>query len=298
LDGEVLNCRLRGRLAREAARSESAPVVIGDRVRMGMVTDGSGVIEEILPRHSVVARKAAGPVPREQVLAANIDLAAVVISLHEPRFKPGTVIQFALGARAGGVEPLVVLNKIDLDCDDRLQVDEALAPFVAAGIRCVATSAKTSHGLEELAGCLKDCWTLFYGQSGVGKSSLLNVLCPEAGARTSAVSHVSGRGRHTTSGSTLYALPEGGFVIDTPGVRSFSFWNAPEQDDVAGLFPEIEVLAGMCRFADCAHDREPGCAVREALERGEIDVRRYRHYVRLQRMAGGARRHGGRRRHP
>ncbi|MDP2871568.1 MAG: ribosome small subunit-dependent GTPase A [Bacillota bacterium] len=290
---EVLTCRLRGRLAREVEKSDGALVVVGDRVQVETLPDGSGIIEEVLPRRSAVARKAAGRIPREQVLAANVDLAAVVVSLREPRFKPGTVMQFVLGARAGGVEPLVVLNKVDLDCGNLAQAEEALAPVRAAGVCCVATSAKNGDGLEDLAGCLRGCWTLFYGQSGVGKSSLLNRLCPEAAARTSAVSHVTGRGRHTTSGSTLYALPEGGFVIDTPGVRSFSFWNAPEREDVAGLFPEIEALAGMCRFRDCAHDREPGCAVREALDRGEIDARRYRHYVRLAR---GARRHGWRHR--
>jgi ribosome biogenesis GTPase len=275
----IIACRLRGRLARAVQKSDAAPVVIGDEVLIETLPDGTGVIGEVLPRRSTVVRKAAGSIPRPQLLAANVDLAGLVVSLKEPRFKPGTAIQFALGARAGGVEPLVILNKVDLG--DQAEADEALEPLRAAGIRCLAASATEGDGLEELAVCLRGSWTLFFGQSGVGKSSLLNRLCPEAAARTADVSHVTGRGRHTTTGSTLYALPEGGFVIDTPGVRSFSFWDAPQHDSVGAMFPEIEELARHCRFSDCAHLREPGCAVLEALALGEIDSGRYRHFVRL-----------------
>jgi ribosome biogenesis GTPase len=217
-------------------------------------------------------------------LAANIDMAAAVVSLLEPRFKPGTVSQFLAGAQSGGARPLIILNKVDLG--ERRQAVAALAPFEAAGVRCIQTSVVTGEGVEELKGLLGGNWTLFYGQSGVGKSSLLNAMCPEVAVRTAAISSATHWGRHTTTGSRLYPLSGGGYVIDSPGMRAFTFWQEPERGGLDSLFPEIAALAAACNFADCSHTHEPGCAVKAALDGGEIDQVRYKHYVRLARSDG------------
>ncbi len=283
-------CRLRGRLTRTKSGVRTM-VVVGDRVIVTTGEDGNGVIHEVLPRRTTVSRRAPGTIPLEHVLAANIDMAAAVVSLLEPRFKPGTVSQFLAGARSGGAAPMIILNKVDLG--DRSQAVAALEPYRQAGVPYVLTSAVTGEGVSELAALLEGRWTLFYGQSGVGKSSLLNALCPDAAARTSAISSATHWGRHTTTGSRLYRLPllGGGYVVDTPGVRAFAFWQSPDHEDVDELFPEIAGLAAGCKFADCTHTHEPGCAVKAALDAGEIDRARYKHYVRLSRSGGrGARR--------
>jgi len=287
----LLPCRLRGRLSRSVQKAEAAVVAVGDDVLIEVLPDGTGIIEEVLPRRSAVVRKASGRIPRPQVLAANIDLAGLVVSMRQPQFKAGTAIQFALGARASGIEPLVLLNKVDLG--SQAEVDAALNPLRAAGICCLPASAMSGEGLDEIASCLSSRRTVLFGQSGVGKSSLLNRLCLHAAARTSEVSHATGRGRHTTAGSTLYFLPGGGFAIDTPGSRSFAFWDPPEDDSVGSMFPELRELAQNCRFSDCTHVSEPVCAVMDALRRGEIEQTRYRHFVRLSRGGRGGRRAGG-----
>jgi len=279
LGTETIRCRPRKRLLRHRELTSSI-LAVGDRVAVTLLPDRTGVIEEIYPRVSVVSRKAAGRVPREQVLAANLDQAAAVVSLREPDFKAGTAIQLCVGARQGGMEPLVVLNKADLGTPE--EVAAALQPLRHAGLRCIATSARNGQGLDELRRLLLGRWTLFFGQSGAGKSSLLNEVCPEAGARTQAVRAI-GKGKHTTSGSRLHALPGGGFVVDTPGVRVFSFWSQPGEDSVAGVFPEITRLAHGCRFRDCVHLHEPDCAVKAAVARGEVDSDRYRQFLRLTR---------------
>ena len=284
-----IGCRPRGRIAR-AARSApggrtTAPVVVGDRVQVRPAAEpgGRGVIEAVLPRATTVSRRATGPIPKEQILAANIDVAVAIVSLRQPRLKLGTVSQFVAGARSGGAEPAIVVNKVDLGPPG--EAAAALGPFRDAGVRCVETSAVRGCGLDELRELLAGRWSLFYGQSGVGKSSLLNALCPEAAARVGEVSADGNKGRHTTTSSRLYELPGGGYVIDTPGIKAFWFCAAPVQDELDELFPEIAGLADGCRFRDCSHGPEPDCAVVAALEAGEIDEARYKHYVRLARSA-------------
>jgi ribosome biogenesis GTPase len=273
--------------------NERSLVVVGDRVLVSLDDLGQGTVEAVLPRRTWVSRQAPGVIRPgehgsglsrsqqfvEQVLAANIDIAAVVVALLEPRFKIGTVSQLLAGAQASGAAPLIVLNKVDLGNRDAAVA--ALAPSRAAGIPCVMTSALSGEGVEELGAALQGRWALLFGQSGVGKSSLLNAMCPEAAARTSAVSTATHWGRHTTTGSRVYQLVRGGYVVDSPGMRAFTFWQAPQKEDLAELFPEIAALAGSCKFADCTHSHEPGCAVKAAADAGEIDRARLRHYVRL-----------------
>jgi ribosome biogenesis GTPase len=305
--GLRLACRLRGKLAKVAATAgTTAPVVVGDRVlvrvpphpggagpgeAVAMACEIVGQIEQVLGRTTVVSRRAPGPEPKEHILAANIGQAAVVVSLAQPRFKVGTVSQFVTGAAAGGAEPLIILNKVDLAGARDMPaaaLEEALADLEAfgrAGVRYVLTSTVTGEGIGALREALSGRWTLFYGQSGVGKSSLLNAIRPDAAARVGAVSEARQKGKHTTTSSRLYPVDGGGYVIDTPGIRAFGFWSAPARDGLNELFPEIADLAAGCRFADCSHAREPGCAVMAALERGDIDRDRYRQYVRLARSA-------------
>lgn len=316
--GLHLACRLRGKLARAAASAgTTAAVVVGDRVLVatpahpaaeaaGTAGVAQGLIEQVLERTTVVSRKSPGREPREHILAANVDQAAAVVSLAQPWFKVGTVSQFVAGSAAGGAEPLIILNKVDLAVPPAAgagkagpssgSLAEALADLEAfrrAGVRYLLTSTVTGEGIDALRRALAGRWTLFYGQSGVGKSSLLNAVRPEAAARVGAVSEARQKGKHTTTSSRIYPVDAGGYVIDTPGIRAFGFWSAPAREGLDELFPDVVDLAAGCRFADCAHTSEPGCAVKEALDRGEIDRDRYRQYLRLARSAA---RGGGRRR--
>lgn len=271
---EVLSCVLRGRLKKEWQMVTSL-VVVGDEVAVTRTTDG-GVIEVIGPRRSQLSRP--GFHNYEHVIAANIDQILIVASVYQPPFKRNLVDRFLLLARQMDLLPLLVVNKCDLE-DERV-IRSWLAPLASAGVPTVLTSAATGQGLDALRAVLGGKVSCLAGQSGVGKSSLVNALFPGLDLKTQGTSYAN-KGRHTTTGSRLYPLPGGGYLADTPGIKDLGLWET-EEEELAGVFPEIEALAGGCKFRDCTHVHEPKCAVRAAVEQGEIDGERYRNYVRLQ----------------
>lgn len=275
LNGTALSCVLRGKLKREWQMVTSL-VVVGDRVTVSRTPDGLGVIEEIHPRRNKLSRP--GFKNYEHVIAANIDQVIIVASVHQPPFKRNLVDRFLLLARTLGLEPILVVNKVDLE-DERV-IRAWLAPLESAGLPIVLASAATGQGLEDLGRLLTGKVSAFAGQSGVGKSSLVNALFPGLQIKTQETSWAN-KGRHTTTGSRLYPLPDGGYLADTPGIKDLALWEADEED-LSEVFPEIEALAGGCKFRDCTHVHEPKCAVRAAVERHELDPARYRSYLRLQ----------------
>ncbi len=274
---EVLPAQMRGRLFEER-REDRVPLAVGDRVRA--VREGSElVVDAIEPRRNLFARRAAGEDARRQPLAANVDRLAVVAGFGNPPFSSITTDRILAAASFQDIPAVLVLNKTDLARRRRLEA--VTATYRRAGYPVLWTSARRREGLEELAALLKDHCTVLYGLSGVGKSSLLNGLEPGLGLRTRATSRSLKSGRHTTTFARMYPLAMGGAVIDTPGVRVFRPWGLPPHE-LRLHFPEFREAGRRCRFPDCLHREEPGCAVLAAREAGEdFPESRYRSYLEL-----------------
>ncbi|MEM7120141.1 MAG: ribosome small subunit-dependent GTPase A [Pseudomonadota bacterium] len=271
---------------RRCAVSPDAPFfpVIGDRV----VVDEDGprgrpVVVDAAPRQNRLARlrhdrtRRSDAGAEEHVLAANIDLAVIVVAAKRPPFHPRLIDRYLVLCQYGGIDAAVAVNKADLT-DDLPD----LSIYRDLGLPIVEVSAKTHRGLDELRRLIDGKLVVFAGHSGVGKSSLVNALVGEAAAETAEVGGKRGQGRHTTSVATLHWLDDETGVVDTPGVRSLAMTGISPQE-LAGYFPEFLDLIPACRFRDCTHDHEPGCAVREAAEAGEIPPARYDSYLRLLR---------------
>lgn len=266
--GDRIECTIKGK--------RLSPVA-GDRVRVQFDDRGSAVIATIEPRASELARQAGGG-RRRQVLAANLDTLVIVVA-PEPAPEPGIVDRYVAAAEALGLAPILVFNKIELDESGG---PDWLDEFPTIGYPLIRLSAATGDGVDELARRLGRHTAALVGQSGVGKSTLLNRLVGESVAREGDISDKTGEGRHTTTTTRLYPLTDGpGALIDSPGVRDFHLWPIPPES-IAGLFREIRETAAGCRFNDCRHDAEPGCAVRAAVEEGAISPRRYRSFLRLR----------------
>lgn len=216
--------------------------------------------------------------PVGTVTRTEVDQLVIVQAALQPRFKLGLTERFLATARRGRMGAFVVINKCDLESEPTIRA--WTAPLENSGVSVVLTSALDGRGLAELRSLLERRTSVLAGQSGVGKSSLLNALYPEASARTGEVAAWSGKGRHTTTASRLYALPDDGYLVDTPGIRELSLFD-DDEEAILDVFPDIEAFAGGCRFRDCTHSHEPGCAVKGAVERGDVDQERYQHYLRL-----------------
>jgi ribosome biogenesis GTPase len=268
-DGNESRATLPGRI-----RSPLAP---GDEVTLAGPV-GELRIAQVLPRRSILMRPDPHVAARGRILATNVDTVVIVIAGGPRAPRPGLVDRLLLAVERAEATPLVCVSKMDLAV--RREVDTALAPFLDTAVRLVACSARTGAGLGELAHRLQDGRAVLVGQSGAGKTTLLNALVPGLALATNEVRRHDGKGRHTTSAATLVELPGGGQVLDTPGVRQFGLW-AIERGDLERHFAELAAAAVDCRFGDCRHGAEPGCAVREAVAAGEIDGSRYASYRRL-----------------
>ena len=270
-DGSSVEASIRGRLKQQARTG--ARVVIGDRVRVESGAEAS-TIEEVAERDTELVRRGRGRAPK--ILAANLDRVFVIVALRDPTASTQLIDRLLVLVEASGMRPTHVLNKIDLP--EALQAAERLGPiYERIGYDVLVTSADPPHGLDRLHEALCDGSSAFIGPSGVGKSSLLNAIDPELGLRTGALSRKTGTGRHTTVGSRMIPLACGGLVADTPGFGDVGLW-AVRPEDVSAGFPEIAELEGACRFRGCAHVSEPDCAVREAVETGDIAESRYESY--------------------
>ena len=276
-DGSEVECLLRG----ELAMGQRTDLATGDEVVFWQTEDGKFIVEEALSRRSVLSRPDPHNSRLERVIAVNVDVVVVVVSVAAPPLVPGLIDRYLMGIERGQIEPVICLNKVDLlAADDSDGVAEMLAPYRELGIMLVECSAVTGAGIDELTSCLSGKLCVFVGHSGVGKSSLLNSMSPELGLATRQAREGRGQGRHTTTRSTLYELGGGVRIIDTPGIREFGLWRM-EPGDLRWYFAEFEPFVGQCKFADCSHTHEPGCAVKEASETGAIPRGRYESYVRI-----------------
>jgi ribosome biogenesis GTPase len=273
-DGRTFRCAVR-RLLRTLATEERNIVAPGDHVRIQLAPGGEGVIERVEPRHGLLTRASKR---REHVLAANVDQVVIVASLVEPDLKPHLIDRYLASAEQGGLAAVVCLNKADLV--DPVPFQPLIGMYSQLGVAALLTSAETGMGIARLRGLLRGRQTVFAGQSGVGKSSLLNALQPGLGLRVREVSEVNQKGRHTTTTAELLRLDFGGWVFDTPGIRQFRLWDIiPEE--VEGFFPEFRPFVHLCAYPDCTHTHEDRCAVKRAVRRRQISLSRYTSYLGL-----------------
>ncbi len=255
------------------------PVAVGDLVSFIEAGDGTGMIQEVLPRKTQLSRRAPGTVPLQQVMVANVDQIVIVFAAAKPAPKWNLLDRYLISAEASGLPALVIITKMDLSTPEDLA---ELAVYRQIGYPILLTSTVEQQGIEEVREALTGKVSILMGKSGVGKTSLLNAIQPDLGLKVKAVGKGEvGKGRHTTTHLEMFPLENGGGVIDTPGMREFTLWEINESY-LANYFPEMRPYLGQCQFSsNCIHENEPGCAVRQAVERGKITTRRYESYLKL-----------------
>jgi ribosome biogenesis GTPase len=278
VDGQTLRCGLRGSLGAEET-GETNVVAVGDHVLVTPDGYGGGAVVRVLPRRSVLARPSTFHTHLKQVIAANVDQLLVVASWCEPTIWLELIDRYLIAAERNNLPALICINKTDLT-EDASECHSAAKPYEDIGCRVILTSATRGTGIDELRSVLREKTTVLAGLSGVGKSSLLNAVQPGLQLRTSDVSDFDSAGRHTTTQVRMLRLEMGGYVVDTPGVRDIGLVGLRRRD-LAAFYPEFAALARRCRFADCTHAREPGCAVREAVRAGELPRSRFETYGKI-----------------
>ena len=279
IDGTIHDCRTRGRLRLKGFRSTS-PVVVGDRVEVEFTEAGEGMIVAIEPRSNYIIRKASNLSKESHIIAANVDAAAIVVTLTAPVTAPEFIDRFLVTCEAYKVPAVIILNKIDIA---RSMPDELAAfrdVYTKAGYRIIECSALTGEGVDEVVELLRGKTTLFSGNSGVGKSTLVNAIEPSALAKTGEISEAHLQGKHTTTFSHVYPLSFGGRIIDTPGIRGFGLIDI-KPEELYHYFPEIMNHSKGCKFYNCTHTHEPHCAVTEAVAQGLISMSRYESYLKI-----------------
>ena len=277
-DGETVRCRIRGRLRLKGVRSTN-PVVVGDEVACEADEGGDYVIADILPRRNYVIRRASNLSKESHIIAANVDQALLMASLRSPETPTEFVDRFLVTCEAYKVPVTILLSKLDLQ--DAEAVAEFRAVYEGAGYRVLEVSVREGRGVEEVRELLAGRTTLVSGNSGVGKSTLIQAIDPSLDISTGEISESHHKGRHTTTFSTMYPLAGGGAVIDTPGIKGFGLIDIDEAE-LWHYFPEMMRVAPACRFYNCTHTHEPGCAVTEAVKAGEIAWPRYESYLKIR----------------
>ena len=277
--GRSWNARTKGVLKLEDITSTN-PVAVGDWVDFEIESDAqnTALIDQILPRHNYINRQSPRHKHQHHIVAANLDQTVLVVTIREPRTSQGFIDRFLVAAEMYHVKPVLVFNKSDLYRDKELQLFEALRDmYQPLGYPVLLVSAEKQEGLAELNAVLKDKTTLLSGHSGVGKSRLLNVLFPGMNRKTQDVSGWSGKGQHTTTFAEMFDLPQGGKIIDTPGMREFGIVDLSKQE-LSHYFPEMKNRIQNCQFNNCLHSNEPGCAIKDAVNQGLIHEDRYVSY--------------------
>jgi len=277
-DGTRYECRIKGKLRMKGLVSTN-PVAVGDRVNFELEPEQeTAVISKVHDRKNYIIRKSINLSKQIQIIAANLDMACLVVTLASPRTSLGFIDRFLVTAEAYGVPAILIFNKLDLFNKEGLEnLDNYFDLYQNIGYPCYAVSAIKGTNIETLEMVIKDKISLFSGHSGVGKSSLINRLIPGKELRTGEISDWSDMGKHTTTFAELFELPFGGKLIDTPGIRELGIADI-EKHELGHFFPEMRAIMNECKFNNCVHINEPGCAVLQALENGDIEPTRYDSY--------------------
>lgn len=276
-DGTLAECRIRGKLRIKDIRTTN-PVAVGDVVDIEERTDGY-VITGIAPRRNYIIRKSTNLSKEAHIIASNVDQALLIATVNHPVTSTVFIDRFLATAEAYNIPAILVFNKMDLyDEEDRMMLGGLQIIYERIGYKCLAVSAVTGENVSQLAALLKDKVTVLSGMSGVGKSSLINCIQPGLDLKTALISDAHDSGKHTTTFAEMFPLTEGGYIVDTPGLRSFGMIDM-KKEELSHFFPEIFAKSEGCRFYNCTHTHEPGCAVIEAVESGEISETRYQSYL-------------------
>lgn len=277
-EGKIYLCSLKGLLKKDLTQTKNL-LAVGDWVRFSPSSEKEGVISQVEPRVSFLSRSDISG-KKEQLIAVNIDQVIISASIDNPPLKPPLIDRYLIAAEKGKMHPLIVINKLDLldtvSESTRLYYQEFLAAYEKLGYPILSVSTKTGVGIEALRALLHNKTSVFSGQSGVGKSSLLNA-CFQLTLKTGDLAQKTLKGTHTTTTAELLSLPMGGYCVDTPGIRSFGLWGLTKKE-VTDHFLDLRAFAEHCKYSDCLHDQEPGCAVLEALEQGKLAPLRYQSY--------------------
>jgi ribosome biogenesis GTPase / thiamine phosphate phosphatase len=279
--GNTFECRLRGKFKIDGSRSTN-PVSVGDKVEFTLEADGkTGIIIAIEERKNHIIRKSTNLSRKSQVIAANLDQALLIATLYVPRTSTGFIDRFLVNCEAYSVPAHIVFNKYDIyEPEDLKLLEDLIKIYEPLGYKCLRVSAVDGTNLDFFAGLLKNKTTLLSGHSGVGKSTLINAIEPGLNLKTGEISLAHLKGKHTTTFAEMFSLSQGGYIIDTPGIKEFGLVDF-EPWELCHYFPEMRELFNECRFDNCTHAHEPGCAVKEKVESGEISTSRYYNYLNI-----------------
>lgn len=278
--GKVVECKIKGNFRLKGIRSTN-PVAVGDNVEIALNSEGTAFITHIEERRNYIIRKSQNLSKQSHILAANVDQAFLIVTVNYPQTSTTFIDRFLASAEAYSVPVVLVFNKCDILSDDERHYQQSMIHlYETIGYECREVSATTGKGVDGLHALLKGKITLLSGNSGVGKSTLINKILPEANLRTAEISDAHNTGMHTTTFSEMLELPEGGYIIDTPGIKGFGTFNM-EPEELTSYFPEIFHFSKGCKFSNCTHTHEPGCAVLKAIDDHYIAQSRYQSYLNM-----------------
>lgn len=277
-EGKEVECKIKGNFRLKGIRSTN-PVAVGDRVQIIMNQEGTAFISEIEDRKNYIIRRASNLSKQSHILAANLDQCILVVTVNFPETSTTFIDRFLASAEAYRIPVKLVFNKVDAYSEDELHyLDGLINLYTTIGYPCFKVSALKEEGIDAIKEELKGKVTLFSGHSGVGKSTLINAILPELNIKTGEISAYHNKGMHTTTFSEMFPVPGDGYIIDTPGIKGFGTFDM-EEEEVGHYFPEIFKFSADCRYGDCTHRQEPGCAVRKAVEEHYISESRYSSYL-------------------
>lgn len=278
--GKVVECKIKGNFRLKGIRSTN-PVAVGDNVEIALNSEGTAFITHIEERRNYIIRKSQNLSKQSHILAANVDQAFLIVTVNYPQTSTTFIDRFLASAEAYSVPVVLVFNKCDILSEDERHYQQSMIHlYETIGYECREVSATTGEGVDGLHTLLKGKITLLSGNSGVGKSTLINKILPEANLRTAEISDAHNTGMHTTTFSEMLELPEGGYIIDTPGIKGFGTFNM-EPEELTSYFPEIFHFSKGCKFSNCTHTHEPGCAVLKAIDDHYIAQSRYQSYLNM-----------------